>query len=488
MEVSRTIISKTILALSFLAGGFAIAQTATPTPTTSGMHLSGGTAPVGLSYYDAGTAASGTVAATIPTIYGGYAGDGTTGGCLPANRNSTDTCNSCDGTFVNAGTANQSPQWCNQTSIHPDLRLRITLVSSTAATFQGTPRIRYRVKGGALDADFQPDNAVSPSLVAGTPFTIEIKWSRLCDAIKGDPTCATSFSGYTLSVGIDNSDGTLKEKVDFNLVMRSVSALAATSATVTNCPIGTTPADSTQGICDYAVAAGDEKVYLADFAPSSYEMVTSDTNVKYNRIVMFYQKGVANAQNIPNNAESVVLPLQINTSNPPSISERRIRSLENDVTYCFALANMDQTGNITYFPDQTILGTATKVCATPSQVVGLLDDKSCFITTATYGSQMAPEVQTFREFRNKYLLTNSAGKAFVKAYYKFGPEAAEWISHSEALKTLSLLGLWPILMFVKLSLFLGIIPAVLLALLGTALLATLTKWAFRHRQSLKGDA
>ena len=485
MEVSRTIISKAILALSLLTGGVVAAQSGTPAPTT-GMQLSGGAAPAGLSYYDAGTPASEGVAATIPTIYGGYAGD--TGDCASTSRSNTATCNSCDGTFVNAGTATQSPKWCNQTSIHPDLRLRVTLVSSTTSTFQGTPRIRYRIKGGSIDADYAPDNSSSPSLSAGTPFTIEIKWSSLCQAITNDSSCATSFSGYTLSVGIDNSDGTLKEKVDFNLVLRSVSTLAATSATVTNCPAGSTPADPTQGICDYSVTAGDEKVYIFDYAASSYDLTTSETNVKYNRIAMFYQKGVANAQNIPNNADSVILALKINQSNPPSVADNRIRSLENDVIYCFALASVDQTGNITYFPDQTILGNATKVCATPSQVVGLLDDKSCFITTATYGSQMAPEVQTFREFRNKYLLTTAVGKSFVKAYYKFGPEAAEWISHSEALKTLSLLGLWPILMFVKLSLFLGIVPAVLLALLGTALMATLTAWALRHRQSLRGDA
>jgi hypothetical protein len=166
----------------------------------------------------------------------------------------------------------------------------------------------------------------------------------------------------------------------------------------------------------------------------------------------------------------------------------RIRGLDNDVKYCFALANVDQAGNIMYFPDQTILGTDTKVCATPSQVVGLLDDKHCFIATATYGSQMAPEVQAFREFRNKYLLTNSFGKSLVRAYYKFGPEAAEWISHSEALRATSVMGLWPILLFVKLSLLIGIIPAILVALLGTALLAKFTSWALRQRQSLKGEA
>jgi hypothetical protein len=326
--------------------------------------------------------------------------------------------------------------------------------------------------------------------VAGQPFTIEIKWSNLCkNVVSGNQNCATGFSGVTLSAGIDNNnDGDLEEKVDFTVALRSIANEAATSTTVTNCPAGTTPADNTQGICDYSVTAGDEKVYILDYAASSYDLVTADSNVKYDRAVMFYQTGVADARTIPNNASNVVLNLQNNSPNPPSISDPRIRGLQNETTYCFSLASMDKAGNIMYFSDQTILGTASKVCATPSQVVGLLDDKHCFIATATYGSTMAPEVQTFREFSNKYLLTNSFGKSLVKFYYKFGPEAAEWISHSETLRTASVTGLWPVLLFVKLSLWVGIIPALLVALLGTALLAKLTLWALRTRSSLRGNA
>lgn len=469
-----------------MVGSFAAAQTAspTPTPTTSGMRLSGDAAPTGLSYFvPASTNSSGST--TIPVIYGGYAGD--SGGCATNQRDNSSTCNSCDGSFV--GT---NQKWCNQTSIYPDLVLRITLVSSTTATFQGTPRILYRLSGSGSTASFYtPDNTTAPTLATGQPFTIEIKWSSLCKNIVGatNSTCATGFSGVTLSAGIDNNnDGELEEKVDFTLVLRSIVTEAGTSATVTNCPVGTTPTDTTQGICDYNVTAGDEKVYILNYAASSYDLVTADSNVKYNRVVMFYQEGVADAKAIPNNADNVVLNLQNNSPSPPSISDPRIRGLQNDVNYCFSLASMDITGNIMYFADQTVLGTASKVCATPSQVVGLLDDKHCFIATATYGSSMAPEVQTFREFRNKYLLTNSAGQSLVKLYYKFGPEAAEWISHSEALKTASVMGLWPVLLFVKLSLWIGIIPAFLVALLGTALLAKFTLWALRNRSSLRGNA
>jgi len=58
----------------------------------------------------------------------------------------------------------------------------------------------------------------------------------------------------------------------------------------------------------------------------------------------------------------------------------------------------------------------------------------CFITTAAYGTPMAPQIQILRDFRDQYLLTNPAGEALVELYYKTSPPIANFITEHPALK------------------------------------------------------
>ena len=57
-----------------------------------------------------------------------------------------------------------------------------------------------------------------------------------------------------------------------------------------------------------------------------------------------------------------------------------------------------------------------------------LTNKGCFIATAAYGFYSAPQVQVLREFRDRYLMTNSPGRAFVRWYYQYGPTGAAFLN------------------------------------------------------------
>jgi len=76
--------------------------------------------------------------------------------------------------------------------------------------------------------------------------------------------------------------------------------------------------------------------------------------------------------------------------------------------------------------------------ATWKDVVPFEDDlwvgSLCFVATAAYGSGMAPEVNTLRFFRDRFLMRNPAGRAFVSVYYRLSPPLAAAIARSPVLR------------------------------------------------------
>jgi len=69
---------------------------------------------------------------------------------------------------------------------------------------------------------------------------------------------------------------------------------------------------------------------------------------------------------------------------------------------------------------------------------------ACFIATACYGTSETKEVETLRQFRDQYLLTNPLGKAFLKSYYTLSPPLAEFISKHPLLKKIGRITLKPL--------------------------------------------
>jgi hypothetical protein len=73
----------------------------------------------------------------------------------------------------------------------------------------------------------------------------------------------------------------------------------------------------------------------------------------------------------------------------------------------------------------------------------------CFIATASFGSKMEPSVVTLRQFRDRYLMTNSFGQSFVKFYYKYSPPIARNIAGNEVKKGIVRLMLTPLVCVAK---------------------------------------
>jgi hypothetical protein len=60
----------------------------------------------------------------------------------------------------------------------------------------------------------------------------------------------------------------------------------------------------------------------------------------------------------------------------------------------------------------------------------------CFIGTAAYGTETAPELDILRDFRDQVLLENTAGSCFVDAYYKLSPPVASFIAGNDFIRAI----------------------------------------------------
>jgi hypothetical protein len=73
----------------------------------------------------------------------------------------------------------------------------------------------------------------------------------------------------------------------------------------------------------------------------------------------------------------------------------------------------------------------------------------CFIATAAYGSSLHDDVMVLRAIRDKYLLRNPLGTAFVHLYYKHSPPFAEYIARHHTARTATRVALTPIVYTAK---------------------------------------
>jgi ribosomal protein L7/L12 len=68
----------------------------------------------------------------------------------------------------------------------------------------------------------------------------------------------------------------------------------------------------------------------------------------------------------------------------------------------------------------------------------------CFIATAAFGAEDAPEVLALRRFRDSVLVQNEGGRRFILGYYRWSPPLADWLAGNPMLCGIARLLLRPL--------------------------------------------
>lgn len=299
---------------------------------------------------------------------------------------------------------------------------------------------------------------------ANSSLTVTTTWANLCASVSGgSASCDKSFSN-TFNIGYNDGSSTLTEYIAVQINFRYVVG-ANTAYQSFNCSAPVTG----EGFCFFTLYPGDQKAYIVPtFNPNNSTGVVADyttassgaadvSGIKYKYLRVMYLQGTgpSDTQNagthpaefVQSLSTAVNLPITELTASKVSVSPNKITGLTNQSkttgnAYLFYTASVDQAGIVTNYSDPQYLcvadatycpncttadhyETANTQCVLPQKVNGLLDGQECFIATASYGSIMAPEVETFRRFRGEYLLKSDFGKTFVRTYYKYSPPMAE---------------------------------------------------------------
>lgn len=419
-----------------------------------------------------------TDSTTTPEIIGGMGGADCSG-----EVTNTETCNSCQLDTLAV---------CNTARVYPSLQLRIEFVDSETA---GKTLVIETTQNEKMDL-VDSVSTENQTLSAGSTHVAVLDWSTLCSKFStgADSTCSTSFS-RTLRIGV-SENGT-----DFKGTTLDV-ALKLINPTVASDTLG--PCESvSRGICQFTAYPGDKKIYLEDV--KSEGNFPSDTNskFKYFRIIYstksFAKENLNPREAIDNKQYKDIQILEGDSNTEPDLASNTVSDLSNNTLYFFRGMLIDEANNLTDITDDSVYTGNTNcgndmsvpadeflcpLTAKPDEVIGLLaEDFNCFISTVAFGSSMAPKVQDFRSFRKKFLLPYSWGRKANLLYYKYGSRASQFIKQSEFLKSLARWGLYPIWLFAKLSLEIGITSTLIVLNVMILILLAFGTWGRKYLSS-----
>ena len=202
-------------------------------------------------------------------------------------------------------------------------------------------------------------------------------------------------------------------------------------------------------------------------------------------------KGVYVTESYNFSSSDSVLNLTLNSSNPlnakkltDSVQTFALSYTHRDGTVWTPAKGIDQLatvnvsttltgpgGAVITYVDKIVPRNTYQPKGTFNATAAALGGFNCFVATVAYGNGDYPAVKVLRQFRDRVLVKYSIGRAFIKWYYRIGPDLADSFKSSDFWRATVRIGLMP---FVGISFLILYFPAgILLLLLMTWLLARL---------------
>jgi peptidyl-prolyl cis-trans isomerase B (cyclophilin B) len=105
----------------------------------------------------------------------------------------------------------------------------------------------------------------------------------------------------------------------------------------------------------------------------------------------------------------------------------------SDKFYIITYSNSENNFNSTLPKFTDVLNSLKIISTSPTIQNPIPNDKNgggCLVATATFGSELAPQIQTLRELRDNMVQNTNSGAAFMtefnQFYYSFSPTIADW--------------------------------------------------------------
>ena len=131
-------------------------------------------------------------------------------------------------------------------------------------------------------------------------------------------------------------------------------------------------------------------------------------------------------------------PLTVNASKPLQMwvpaGETVTLNATKTIPAKYGYYMLDRWENATGTPVESVLTADNPITVNAVYKPGV----GCLIATATYGSELTPQVSFLRSFRDTQIMESKAGRSFMNAfnawYYSFSPNIALWINNHEPSK------------------------------------------------------